>query len=481
MLNKTYKANPTKSSGVVYLQASLNITDTIPSNANTSFRLMLYFNRENNFNYLDLENPDDYRQFYIIEPNVVIGDVSLYTSPSINKVNTEQNISITSIVAGLTNAPSQNIPIPNGPIPMEFWSGFTGDTPGLLTNTTSQIDLDFKSQVVEIGRKPYGFPDRDWNSIDSNDIGDVLVASAYDDQIYVSTNNGTSWAPVESKRLWTAVATNALGDVIAATTNGGKIYTSVDYGNTWNDRETARTWSDIDLNDTGNAIVACVNSGFIYRSTNFGVSWTAVLSDAPRAWKSIVCNQSGTSIIACVNNGYIYYSNDSGTTWNFSMFDTFRAWADVAYARNTNVAFAVVNNGFIYKSTDNGATWTPILNDVPRNWSSITSDDLGVNIYACLLDSNAIFYSDDGGLNWTQYTFNQDNANWSSIATNTLGNIVASTIFGGQIEYSSDYGENWFVTINTYKYLGLYIEGLTPATEQRNDAVVHILIKVYTG
>jgi photosystem II stability/assembly factor-like uncharacterized protein len=478
MLNKTFRANSAVVNPCRYIQASLNIKDAIPTNNNTSFKLMLYFNKENSFNYLSLAKPDDYTQYYIIQPNIVIGDVSIYTAPNINQVDTAKNISITKVVAGLTNAPSNNIPLSDGPIPMELWTGFTGNTPGFLTNTINQVDIDYKSQVVELGRKPIGFPNRSWNSIDSNLVGDRLVASAYDDYLYVSRDYGMSWTQVQTRQLWTSVATNDSGSIIAATTNGGQIYVSADYGNSWTNRDSNRFWSDIDTNALGNIMVATVNNGFIYQSTNTGTTWTPVLSDISRAWSAITSNDTGTKLVATVNGGYIYYSTNSGTTWNVSAFDSLRSWSDVKSDRSGTNVFAAVSNGFIYKSSDSGANWFPVLSDVSRNWSGITLDHSGQIVYATLANSSSIFVSINGGATWNEILFDEPK-NWSAIATNANGSNVIATVFDGKIYSTQDNGENWFEVVNEYVYLGLYIEGLTPNTSDRNDSVIHVLIQIY--
>lgn len=476
MFNKTFRANSAVIQPNRYIQASLNLKDAVPSNNNIAFRLMLYFNKENNFNYLALNNPDDYTQYYRIEPNVIIGDVTIYTAPNINQVDTNKNISITKIVAGLTNTPSHNIPLTSGPIPMEYLSGFTGDVPGVLANNVDQVDIDYKSQIVEIGRKPYGFPDRDWNSISANLDGDRLVASAYDDQLYVSTDFGASWMPVESQRLWTSVAMNDSGSIITATTNGGQLYVSTDYGASWSNRDSNRFWSDVDMNASGANQVAVVNGGLIYRSTNSGTTWTPVLL-GNRAWSAVTSNNLGTKLVAVVNGGFIYYSIDSGITWVVTAIDAFRAWVDVTSNALGTIVFAVVSNGFIYKSSDSGATWVPVLSDTSRNWSAITVDDSGNRVYATVSGGSSIFVSTDSGLTWNEQVFDQPRE-WSAITTNANGAEIVATVFGGQIYSSHNFGQTWYESTNEYNYLGLYVEGLTPNTAERNDSVIHILIQL---
>ena len=110
---------------------------------------MLYFNKENAFDYKFSSDIDNYPKYWTFTKNCVIGDVYLYTSPSINKSNTLEDVSFLNIQAGLTGPPSSETYTIT-----DQWTGFTGYTPNNITNTIVNVELDYISQLLTIGRAP---------------------------------------------------------------------------------------------------------------------------------------------------------------------------------------------------------------------------------------------------------------------------------------------------------------------------------------
>jgi hypothetical protein len=147
--NKTIRSNIKPNRPYYFITAHLDIAKIIPSEANQNFKFMLYFNKENNFNYRDHPDIDNYRHYWTFVDNCVIGDVTFYTSPSINKTNTLEDVSILYIKAGLTGPPT------SGSYTFgDQWTGLTGITPTNLVNTVTVVNLDYTSQLLSIGRSP---------------------------------------------------------------------------------------------------------------------------------------------------------------------------------------------------------------------------------------------------------------------------------------------------------------------------------------
>jgi len=82
--------------------------------------------------------------------------------------------------------------------------------------------------------------------------------------------------------------------------------------------------------------------------------------------------------------------------------------------------------------------------------------------------------------NWSERIFDQS-FDWSAITTNANGSTVVATVFDGKIYSSQDNGLQWYQSVNEYVYLGLYIEGLTPDTSERNDSVIHVIVQIYSN
>lgn len=134
-----------------FVRASLNISEILPLDENTPFELLLYFNRENNFNYLSYSETDltAYPHYWTFTKNSgVIEDVLLYSFPSINQSDTLQNITLNSIRAGLFGPPGTYITFE------DQWTGLTGVPATNIINSLNLTELDFRSQKRSLGRCP---------------------------------------------------------------------------------------------------------------------------------------------------------------------------------------------------------------------------------------------------------------------------------------------------------------------------------------
>lgn len=96
-----------------------------------------------------------------------------------------------------------------------------------------------------------------------------LVAAAFQDRIYTSTNGGIDWqvtsAPMKN---WQAVASSADGTTLIAGTYGDRIYVSNDSGATWTPASVGSLrWWSVASSSEGSQLVAVdrgLNGGGIY-------------------------------------------------------------------------------------------------------------------------------------------------------------------------------------------------------------------------
>jgi hypothetical protein len=144
-----------------------------------------------------------------------------------------------------------------------------------------------------------------------------------DDTIYISADEGQSWAPAESARAWSGIAMSADGQHIAATVNGGQIYVSADGGVSWTARAANRSWGGVGLlpgsgggiamSADGQRIAAIEPGGRIYVSVDGGTSWTA--RAANRSWGGVAVSADGQRMAAAEYGGQVYVSTDGGVNW----------------------------------------------------------------------------------------------------------------------------------------------------------------------
>ncbi|MGH8022051.1 MAG: WD40/YVTN/BNR-like repeat-containing protein, partial [Limisphaerales bacterium] len=144
-------------------------------------------------------------------------------------------------------------------------------------------------------------------SVASSANGSYLLAAGYGGDLYLSSNAGSSWAPVGSlgSAKWDAVALSADGGKMAAAVSNGTIYVSSNYGSSWQSHAPVRNWVSIASSSDGGKLVAVAQQGGIYTSSNWGNTWTLETNDNASAtanWSCVASSASGNVLAAGINN-----------------------------------------------------------------------------------------------------------------------------------------------------------------------------------
>jgi photosystem II stability/assembly factor-like uncharacterized protein len=259
--------------------------------------------------------------------------------------------------------------------------------------------------------------------------------------VFLSTNNGTSWSPVNSGLTYKAITSFAVaGTTLLAGTYGGGVFRSSDYGSNWFvsnggfpsnisisalsaqgsnlfavvgssrilsiSTDNGNNWSKSSLVSlTPNPIAALVvignnliagNDNRTWLSSDNGITWSPSFN-GPGYIYSLVAN--GLDIFAGSHYG-LFHSTDYGLNWVSLSDDFWFSWYgvyDIAF-KETNI-FLVTSSG-IQLSTDNGSTWNPVNSDLP-----VYPFKFGVKLAACGNNliagtSNGIYLSSDNGTSW---------------------------------------------------------------------------------
>lgn len=78
-----------------YISTYLDISSILPQTPNTAFEHILYFNKDNNLNYLRQQDINDYYNYYIsFDSDTSISDVTIFSNPPINQNAYKTNISL---------------------------------------------------------------------------------------------------------------------------------------------------------------------------------------------------------------------------------------------------------------------------------------------------------------------------------------------------------------------------------------------------
>jgi photosystem II stability/assembly factor-like uncharacterized protein len=245
-------------------------------------------------------------------------------------------------------------------------------------------------------------------------LGANLFVGTEWDGVLLSTNNGTSWAPVNTN----------LGS--------GSVYS---------------------LAFSGTTLFAATHYGRVCRSTNNGTNWTQVNSGLPITVVSRLFT-AGTYLFAGTSNG-VFVSTNNGDSWmpaNSGLNDVASSFA----AFGSNIFVGTDHSG-AFLSTNNGATWGTVNSGLtdPRIRSLVLA---GRVLFAGGL-GGGVSASTDTGASWMPVNLGLMNTDvWSLLvstpyllAGNNIGTIwrrLLSEMTTAVQEISNDVPTQFYLTLN---------------------------------
>ncbi|MGE5106496.1 MAG: VPS10 domain-containing protein [Sphingobacteriales bacterium] len=235
--------------------------------------------------------------------------------------------------------------------------------------------------------------------------GTNLFAGTFGNGVFLSTDDGVTWAPANTG------ITNAF--VYALALNGTTLYAG-----------------------TG---------GGVYISNNNGVSWTAMNNGLTNTFV-VSFAFSGTNIFAGTDGGGVFLSTNNGASWNAVNSGLTNLFVHILHINGTNL-FAGTDGGGMFLSTNNGTSWNPVNTGIPQPVSifSLNGDD--TNIFAGTDCCSSVFHSTDNGANWTAVNNGLSGNTIRAIALSGT-NLFAATSSGGGVFLSTNNGTNW-TAVNT--------------------------------
>jgi hypothetical protein len=160
---------------------------------------------------------------------------------------------------------------------------------------------------------------RQWQSVTSDQTGNVVAAAVMNGPIYRSGNSGstTGWqtgtlegSSTALERPWRALAASADAGIMVAASDKGEVYVSTTAGRTWalrnvtvGGRNVTSAWHRVAMSDDGNtiAIAGGTNAG-LYVSRDRGLSWAQ--TPAPTGdYTALTMSADGKVIGATLTNG----------------------------------------------------------------------------------------------------------------------------------------------------------------------------------
>ena len=286
-----------------------------------------------------------------------------------------------------------------------------------------------------------------------------LFASSWGRGVYLSTDNGSSWVPVNNGLKSTYVSTFAVTpnltetnttNLFAGTLDNG-IYLSSNNGSTWSQvsikglTDTAISALAVIPNESGGSdlFVGTDNYwGGVYLLSNNGSSWnqlfmTGVLNGQISTFATSPNSSGGSNLFigtkpsSLFNGVGVYRSTDNGLNWG--RFNTgFQAIYVTSFATSiteggdTNLFVGTYGiGGGVYLLKNNGSSWTQINNGLTNlfvNALALSPTGTGGSFLFAGTDGGGVYFSTDNGTTWNQV--NNELINTNVLALFVSGNYL---------------------------------------------------------
>jgi photosystem II stability/assembly factor-like uncharacterized protein len=224
--------------------------------------------------------------------------------------------------------------------------------------------------------------------------GSNIFAGTYGNGVFLSTNNGGSWGAVNaglSNKYVRCIAISG-ANIFAGVDNGG-VCISNNNGGSWTTVNSGILYNTVNcISISGGNIFAGTSSGGVFLSTDNGKTWTAINTGLMDYHVNSLAI-SGGNIFAGTELGGIFMSTNNGVSWtqlNTGLPSTPAVRCIAVCGGNifvgTGDIFEGKGIGGIFMSTNNGSSWAPVNTGLPSNTSVRSMAIFQTNI---LLSSNA--------------------------------------------------------------------------------------------
>jgi hypothetical protein len=246
--------------------------------------------------------------------------------------------------------------------------------------------------------------------------GDTIIAGTYGNGVYISKNNGSSWAKMDSGLTNLYVMSLAInGDTLFAGTNNGV---------------------------------------FLFKKDSS--SWVAVDSGFPINAYVVSLIKSGNNIFAGCDPGGVYLSSNNGSSWNATSL----TYGVNTLATSGSNIFALTDNEGVFSSSNNGNSWTAVNKGFADSANVISLAASGTDIFAGISGAG-VFRSSNMGNNWYAVNNGLTEAAGDTIVLSLAAS--GSNIFAGMwrgVFWSNNNGNSWSSTgLSSYAIMALAING----------------------
>ncbi|MEK7465188.1 MAG: T9SS type A sorting domain-containing protein [Patescibacteria group bacterium] len=366
------------------------------------------------------------------------------------------------------------------------WERVRDTTSGLGLDTISVYSLTVRGNTIFVGAQSGIFLSTDagatWThhfsdvfpghiySVAIDSSGDLFLSTDYNygngEDIYRSTDNGTTWTGMGLGAHTTVLAVHPNGTVFGGSRENLGVLRSTNNGITWDASNPAigntaagvPKIASIEFGEDGSVYVGALLDG-VFRSTDNGTTWKQIGIPAQTSMVAIpdtvappplisklftesVYLDSVPSALLAVAKGYPYQSVD-GVRWERFELPGFSGFVQTAIVSPGNSFMATLGGG-IFRSLDGGYTWERLISfPAPTQRIYAMAMSHGNKLFASGDFAEGLYRSSDFGNTWEQvYPLV---GLITSLATSPLND---SLIFAGAdgVHRSTDGGTSWELT-----------------------------------
>lgn len=278
----------------------------------------------------------------------------------------------------------------------------------------------------------------------------VFAGTNGGDGVHCSTNNGANWIGTNTGLSNTvvmalAVSPNGAGgtNLFAGTYLGG-VFLSTDNGNSWkavNNGLTNTVVASLAVNDNGTGgsdLFAGTLGGGVFLSTDYGSHWSAV--NVGVTSNNVNClAASGTKIYAGTDSG-VFLSTNNGTLWSHASNGLYTCSVR-SLVPSGSALIAGTKTGF-FVSTDGGGNWSMCNSGLTSTtvWSVAAMPNGAGGTYFFAGTSNGVFRSTNAGATWTETNTGMI---YDACTFAVSGKSLFVGTYGSGVFVSGDNGSNW--------------------------------------
>jgi hypothetical protein len=258
-----------------------------------------------------------------------------------------------------------------------------------------------------------------------NGAGSTNLLAGTDSGVFLTTDNGASWATSLADQYVRAIATN--GATFAAGSGNHGVFISTNSGASWTSSNSGLASNNINsLAFLGSQLFVGTNDAGIFRSTNNGTNWSTANTGLGTSPVLTMTVKGGVLFAGGPPNGF-FISVDSGGMWgggNTGLPNNDSSNDVHALTSSWSNLFAGTDNG-VFISTNYGTSWSAANNGMSAD-----------SIYALTAIASSLFAGSNRGV----FLSTDNGTSWNAVSTGTMNQqtvcslaVIGSSLFAGTL------------------------------------------------